>query len=251
MRPRVSSRCRLAILLRRSLRSRSPSCGCARDPEPASPAATLDPSRRQGLHRGRRAPWAEAVAIAGDRILAVGTDAEVLALAGDATERIDLGGRVVIPGLNDAHVHTAAAAPAPTTSGCRSILRSPRCSTPSAPPSTRPRPEPGSREPSAARCSTTRRRAAPRSTAWRREHPGAAHGLDRTRPPAQHARRCARSTSTASGRPGSPAGSSRTPPAIRPGSSTATKDSASRRRARARRTTRRASPRSRPSPARR
>ena len=39
-------------------------------------------------------------------------DAEVLALASDATERIDLAGRVVIPGLNDAHVHTAAPLPA-------------------------------------------------------------------------------------------------------------------------------------------
>jgi predicted amidohydrolase YtcJ len=57
-------------------------------------------------------PWAQAVAIAGDRIAAVGTDSEVLALANASTERIDLASRVVIPGLNDAHVHTAAPLPA-------------------------------------------------------------------------------------------------------------------------------------------
>lgn len=49
--------------------------------------------------------WAQAVAVAGDTIQAVGSDAEVLALAGPGTEVRDLGGRTVIPGLNDAHVH--------------------------------------------------------------------------------------------------------------------------------------------------
>ena len=49
--------------------------------------------------------WAQAVAIEGNTIQAVGSDAEVLALAGPGTEVRDLGGRTVIPGLNDAHVH--------------------------------------------------------------------------------------------------------------------------------------------------
>ena len=49
--------------------------------------------------------WAEAVAVEGDTIQAVGGNAEVLALAGPGTEIRDLGGRTVIPGLNDAHVH--------------------------------------------------------------------------------------------------------------------------------------------------
>lgn len=49
--------------------------------------------------------WAEAVAVKGNRIRAVGGNAEVLALAGTGTRLLDLGGRVVIPGLNDAHVH--------------------------------------------------------------------------------------------------------------------------------------------------
>jgi predicted amidohydrolase YtcJ len=50
-------------------------------------------------------PWAEAVAIRGDRIAAVGSTAEVKALAGPQTRTIDLRGAFVAPGFNDAHVH--------------------------------------------------------------------------------------------------------------------------------------------------
>ena len=50
-------------------------------------------------------PWAEAVAICGERIVAVGTSAEVLAGARPETRRIDLAGRLVVPGFNDSHVH--------------------------------------------------------------------------------------------------------------------------------------------------
>ena len=50
-------------------------------------------------------PEAQAVAIRGDRVIVVGTDAEALALRGPATQVIDAGGRAVIPGLHDAHGH--------------------------------------------------------------------------------------------------------------------------------------------------
>ncbi len=53
-------------------------------------------------------PWASAVAIRGDRIVAVGDDATVERMAGARTRRIVLGGRVVIPGFNDAHTHISA-----------------------------------------------------------------------------------------------------------------------------------------------
>ena len=50
-------------------------------------------------------PMAEAVAVRGGRIVAVGSDAEVLLFSGPETEEIDLGGRSVIPGLADNHFH--------------------------------------------------------------------------------------------------------------------------------------------------
>jgi len=51
------------------------------------------------------APTASAVAITGGRFTAVGPTAEVLTHAGPATRVIDLGGRRVIPGLIDSHIH--------------------------------------------------------------------------------------------------------------------------------------------------
>ncbi len=63
------------------------------------------------LHNGRlhtvdRAkPKASAVAIKDGKFVAVGTDAEAMALRGSATQVIDLRGRTVIPGLNDSHLH--------------------------------------------------------------------------------------------------------------------------------------------------
>jgi predicted amidohydrolase YtcJ len=48
---------------------------------------------------------AAAMAITGDRIVRVGSSADVGALAGPRTRRIDLGGRTVVPGLIDNHLH--------------------------------------------------------------------------------------------------------------------------------------------------
>jgi predicted amidohydrolase YtcJ len=48
---------------------------------------------------------AQAVAIKGDRIIAVGTNQDIVKLAGPATRRIDLRGRSVTPGLIDNHMH--------------------------------------------------------------------------------------------------------------------------------------------------
>ena len=50
-------------------------------------------------------PAAEAVAVRGDTILAVGRDEEIRRLAGPSTHRIDLHGAMVLPGLIDAHGH--------------------------------------------------------------------------------------------------------------------------------------------------
>ncbi len=58
------------------------------------------------LGSGKRA---EALAVAGDRILGVGTRDEIMKLKGPETKIIDLGGHFVMPGFNDAHMHLASA----------------------------------------------------------------------------------------------------------------------------------------------
>ncbi|MDQ2068175.1 amidohydrolase [Xinfangfangia sp. CPCC 101601] len=56
---------------------------------------TMDPAQ----------PRAEAVALAGGRILAVGSAAKVMALAGPQTKVIDAGGRSLLPGFVESHLH--------------------------------------------------------------------------------------------------------------------------------------------------
>ena len=56
---------------------------------------TVDPSK----------PRAQAVAIIGDRIVAVGSDLEINAWRGPQTHVLDAGGKLLLPGFNDAHVH--------------------------------------------------------------------------------------------------------------------------------------------------
>ncbi|UUA04087.1 MULTISPECIES: amidohydrolase [Streptomyces] len=51
---------------------------------------------------------AEGVAVRGREILAVGSDTEMRALAGPGTRIVELGGRTVLPGINDSHLHGAA-----------------------------------------------------------------------------------------------------------------------------------------------
>ena len=51
------------------------------------------------------APCRRALAVGGETFLAVGDEKDVMSLAGPNTKRIDLGGRTVIPGLNDSHLH--------------------------------------------------------------------------------------------------------------------------------------------------
>lgn len=56
---------------------------------------TMDPAR----------PEASALAVAGDRVLAAGSDEEVRKLAGDGTRVIDLAGKTAMPGFIDGHAH--------------------------------------------------------------------------------------------------------------------------------------------------
>jgi predicted amidohydrolase YtcJ len=50
---------------------------------------------------------ARSVAVKNGRIVAVGREADLSALAGSATRVIDLGGRTLLPGINDCHIHLA------------------------------------------------------------------------------------------------------------------------------------------------
>ena len=50
-------------------------------------------------------PWAQALAIRGDKIIAVGTDAAVEKFRGPATKVIDAQGKLVMPGFVDCHIH--------------------------------------------------------------------------------------------------------------------------------------------------
>jgi predicted amidohydrolase YtcJ len=62
--------------------------------------------RHAKVHTVDRArPDAEAVAIAGDYIAALGSDAEIATWIGPHTRVVDARGRTVLPGFNDAHVH--------------------------------------------------------------------------------------------------------------------------------------------------
>jgi len=64
----------------------------------------VDPTASLGA--GKRA---EALAVRGDQILAVGARAEVMKFKGPDTKIVDLGGHFVMPGFNDAHLHLASA----------------------------------------------------------------------------------------------------------------------------------------------
>jgi len=78
--------------------------GCA-PPPPSEPPAdllvvggrvcTVDPLR----------PWAEAVAVRGDRIVKVGSEADLRALKGPNTREYNAAGGLVLPGFNDGHSH--------------------------------------------------------------------------------------------------------------------------------------------------
>ncbi len=94
---------------------------------PVAPSAQPAPRADLVLYNGRvitvdgAFSIAEAVAIAGDRIVAVGTTAEVRATAAASARQIDLRGRSVIPGLMDNHLHGAGGGPGVDLSRARSL----------------------------------------------------------------------------------------------------------------------------------
>src|SRR5918994_1078887 len=74
--------------------------------QPATPEpATLVLRHGKIITVDEKVPEAQAVAIRGDRIAAVGSDAEIQRYVGPATKVIDLAGQLAIPGLVESHGH--------------------------------------------------------------------------------------------------------------------------------------------------
>jgi predicted amidohydrolase YtcJ len=71
----------------------------------SKPAATLIITNAAIYTVDKQRPKGEAVAVIGDRIVAVGSRSEIALWRGAKTMVIDAGGKLVLPGFNDAHVH--------------------------------------------------------------------------------------------------------------------------------------------------
>jgi len=88
-------------------------------PRPPAPDLVLFNGKVISVDRGFTIH--QAVAIIGDRIMAVGNDDQMRTVAGPATRMIDLKGRSVIPGLMDNHLHGAGGGPGVDLSRARSL----------------------------------------------------------------------------------------------------------------------------------
>ena len=71
----------------------------------SKPAADLIITNAKVWTVDKTHPTAQAVAVLGDRIVAVGSNADVDVWRGHDTKVIDAGGKLLLPGFNDAHVH--------------------------------------------------------------------------------------------------------------------------------------------------
>ena len=74
-------------------------CGQAPDQDTAHPVADLVLTNGNVVTVDEQNPTAEAVAVIGDRIAAVGSAPDIAAYIGEATEVIDLAGQTAIPGF--------------------------------------------------------------------------------------------------------------------------------------------------------
>src|SRR5271155_1115463 len=84
-------------------------CGCllatALAQSESKPAADLIIENAKVWTVDRSLPTAQAVAVLGERIVAVGSNTDADAWRGPKTKVIDAGGKLLLPGFNDAHVH--------------------------------------------------------------------------------------------------------------------------------------------------
>jgi predicted amidohydrolase YtcJ len=71
----------------------------------SKPSASLIVTNAAVYTVDKQQPKAEAVAVIGDRVVAVGSRADIDLWRGPQTKVIDAGGKLLLPGFNDAHVH--------------------------------------------------------------------------------------------------------------------------------------------------
>lgn len=79
-------------------------CTMTRDSASSAPISLAIVNARVWTGDARR-PWADAVAVSGERLAAVGTSAEIRKLAPAGARIIDAGGAMLVPGFIDSHVH--------------------------------------------------------------------------------------------------------------------------------------------------
>ena len=77
----------------------------ASGPSAKAPVADLIVAHGKVYTLNAKQPWAQAVAVRSGKIVAVGGDAEIDKLRGPGTKVIDAGGRLVLPGFVDCHIH--------------------------------------------------------------------------------------------------------------------------------------------------
>ena len=70
-------------------------------------------------------PWVEALSVRGNRVTSIGSTADVQARATASARVIDAGGRLVIPGINDAHAHPTASPPHTELEGAPAFVEDP------------------------------------------------------------------------------------------------------------------------------
>jgi len=78
---------------------------CRSGREPGSPAAELILKNAAVYTLNEAQPWAEAVAVAGGKIVFVGPNSGVKKYRAEGTKVLDLAGKMVLPGFQDSHVH--------------------------------------------------------------------------------------------------------------------------------------------------
>jgi predicted amidohydrolase YtcJ len=95
----------------------TPNCGIIRAVAPAAGSTTTNPNKEETVQANlvlynanihtmdASAPHVQAIAILGNRVLATGDDSAMQALLAPEGKAIDLGGRTVVPGFVDSHLH--------------------------------------------------------------------------------------------------------------------------------------------------